>query len=429
MVQKKQLHSTKKLAINTLTVLLFFLFNTTYSSNIVEVDTVGFKQYKGVVIDSKTKKPLIFATLAVNNSNISTVTNTHGEYLLKVPQHLTSNSITITFLGYTSKVIKLNDLEEKKNVIKLNTHIEELSEIEISTKDAQALVEEVFRRKDKNYFNNYTKMTAFYRETIQKRKTYVSLSEAVVDINKQPYDNDRRDILQLFKTRKSTDYNKLDTVAFKLRGGPFSTLHLDVMKYDLFQEDFTELYEFHYTKSTKIDNKPIYVVNFKQRSSIKDPLYYGKLFIDAKTLALTSATFQLNLENIYEARKLFILKKPKKALVTPIQTKYHVNYRQKNGKWYFGYSRIQLSFKVNWDKRWFNTIYNSTMEMAITDWKKLESKPSIKYRDRLKTSIIMSDEASGFSDPDFWGEYNVIEPEKPIESAIKKIKKQLKRKK
>ena len=37
----------------------------------------------------------------------------------------------------------------------------------------------------------------------------------------------------------------------------------------------------------------------------------------------------------------------------------------------------------------------------------------------------MSDEASGFSDPEFWGEYNVIEPEKPIESAIKKIQKQL----
>lgn len=68
------------------------------------------------------------------------------------------------------------------------------------------------------------------------------------------------------------------------------------------------------------------------------------------------------------------------------------------------------------------------MEMAITDWETLPEKPTIKYRDRLKSSVIMSDEASGFSDPNFWGTYNVIEPEKPIENAIKKIQKQLRKK-
>jgi hypothetical protein len=44
---------------------------------------------------------------------------------------------------------------------------------------------------------------------------------------------------------------------------------------------------------------------------------------------------------------------------------------------------------------------------------------------RLRPNVIISDEASGFADPDFWGEFNVIEPEKSIETAIKKIQKQL----
>jgi hypothetical protein len=34
----------------------------------------------------------------------------------------------------------------------------------------------------------------------------------------------------------------------------------------------------------------------------------------------------------------------------------------------------------------------------------------------------MSDKISKSADVDFWGEYNIIEPEKSIESAIKKIK-------
>ena len=34
---------------------------------------------------------------------------------------------------------------------------------------------------------------------------------------------------------------------------------------------------------------------------------------------------------------------------------------------------------------------------------------------------------AGFADPEFWGEYNIIEPEKSIETAIKKINKKLER--
>ena len=124
---------------------------------------------------------------------------------------------------------------------------------------------------------------------------------------------------------------------------------------------------------------------------------------------------------------IFIIKKPRKADVIPVEATYHVDYRQKNGKWFYGYSRIQLGFKIDYDKRLFNSVYNLTMEMAITDWEKNEDKNTIKPRERLKTNVILSDEATGFSDPEFWGEFNVIEPEKPIESAIKKIQKQLKK--
>jgi hypothetical protein len=186
-------------------------------------------------------------------------------------------------------------------------------------------------------------------------------------------------------------------------------------------------YEFVFDKSTKIDNKPIYVVRFKQRKYTTEPLFYGNLFIDAQSLALTSARFKLNLEDKIKASRLFIIKKPRRAKVVPIEATYHVDYRVKNGKWYYGYSRIQLGFKVNWEKRLFNSIYHSTMEMAITDWEKSLTKKPAKPKDRMKSSVILSDEASGFADPEFWGEYNVIEPEKPIENAIKKIQKQLKK--
>ena len=399
------------------------------ATNTIVKDTVSYNEYRGEVIDANTKKELIFATIAVNGTNISTITNTQGKFLLKVPVRLSRSHVTISFLGYTSKVMKLSDMLGEDVRIRLETYIEELDEVKVTFKDPNSLIREMLRKRGDNYFDFETSMTAFYRETIKKRKSYVSLSEAVVDINKQAYTNNRSDLMKLFKARKSTDYNKLDTITLKLRGGPYNTLLLDIMKNPdpFFSDNVFEQYNFVLLNSTKIDNRPIYAVGFKQKANIDEPLYYGTLFIDANTFALTRATFQMNIEDEVKASRIFVVKKPKRAQVTPIHTQYQVDYRIKDGKWYYGYSRIELGFKVNWDKKLFNSIYYSTIEMAITDWEKITEATEIERKERLRRSIILSDEASGFSDPEFWGEFNVIEPEKSIESAIKKIQRKLKR--
>ena len=430
LAMKKQAVIFLKTALIIPILTLFFIVGfhqKTFSSNNILNDTIGYNSYKGIVIDGKTKEPLEFASISVNETNISTVANSKGEFLLKIPKKDRKNSVTVSFLGYTSKVINLSDFNKDKTIISLETYIEELSEVKITVKDAPTLIKEVLKRRGQNYFSENTIMKGFYRETIKKRNTYVSLSEAIVVINKQPYTVERKDILQLYKSRKSTDYNKLDTIALKLKGGPFNTIHLDVMKNPdlLLTDDIFNNYNFTFDTSTKIDNRVIYVVNFREKPSVTDPLFFGKLFIDAQTLALTSAQFELNLSDPQKASTFFILKKPQTASVMPIEATYYVDYKEKDGKWYFSYSRIQLGFKIDWNKKIFNSIYHTTMEMAITDWEYDTLDNTVKYRDRLKQSVIMSDEASGFSDPEFWGEYNVIEPEKPIESAIRKIQKQL----
>ncbi len=429
----KTLHH--KLSLNKgLNFVLFLTFLVGYSSdllatNYIAKDTVSYDEYRGEVIDAKTKKELVFATISVNNTNISTITNTQGKFLLKVPHRLNTSQVTISFLGYTSKVMNLSDMLGEEVIIKLETYIEELDEVKVSFKDPNSLIREMLRKRGDNYFDFETSMTAFYRETIKKRRTYVSLSEAVVDINKQAYTNSRNDLMKLYKARKSTDYSKLDTIALKLKGGPFNTLFLDIIKNPstFFTDEIFEQYNFTLKNSTKIDNRPIYVVGFKQKAHIDEPLYYGTLYIDANTYALTKALFQMNLDDKEKASRIFVIKKPNKAKVTPIHTQYQVDYRVKDGKWYYGYSRIELGFKVNWDRKLFNSIYYSTIEMAITDWGKISDETEIERKERLRRSIILSDEASGFSDPEFWGEYNVIEPEKSIESAIKKIQKKLKK--
>src|SRR5690606_20503992 len=48
-----------------------------------------FKSYRGEVVDASSNRALVFATLNVEGTNISTITNTEGNFLLKVPDEIT----------------------------------------------------------------------------------------------------------------------------------------------------------------------------------------------------------------------------------------------------------------------------------------------------------------------------------------------------
>ncbi|MFH6601902.1 carboxypeptidase-like regulatory domain-containing protein [Maribacter algicola] len=427
---KTTIITRKKRLMITLISVLFI--GALYNANAFFQETANqdYEQYKGEVLDSETNKPLVFASLALEGSNISTITNTEGEFSLKVPENIAQGNVSITFLGYKNRSIPLAQFKKEDNKIMMEVSVVQLSEINLSIpKDARNLVQETLEKKGENYFEDPTVMTAFYRETIKKRRKNVSLSEAVVNIYKAPYTSVRRDAVQMYKARKSTDYSKLDTVALKLQGGPFNALFVDLMKYPeyIFTDRSIDDYIFSFDRSIQVNDQLIYVINFNQRDDIADPLYKGQLFIDADNKILTSAIYSLNITDKEEASKLFVRKKPKNARVWPTEVAYRVDYREKNGRWHYSYSNVLLEFKVNWDKRLFNSVYSMTCEMAVTDWEKNLTSNFPKSKERIKSSIILSDEALGFADPDFWGEYNIIEPEKSIESAIKKIQRQLRR--
>jgi hypothetical protein len=206
-------------------------------------------------------------------------------------------------------------------------------------------------------------------------------------------------------------------------------LYTDIIKYPeyIFTSEDIPLYNFSFDTSTQINDNLIYVINFKQKPGIVEPMYYGKLYIDSKTLALTNAVYSLNVENKELSSKMYVKKKPRRVDVYPTEATYRVNYRSHNGKWQYAYSNILLTFKVNWKGKLFNSVYTLSSEMAITDWEINNTAMTRIKEQNIKPTTILTDETSGFSDPEFWGEYNIIEPEKSIESAIEKIRKQLKR--
>lgn len=387
-----------------------------------------FKEYKGLVVDSKNKKPLEYASISVSNSNIATISNIDGVFLLKVPNALLGENVVITYLGYDGKTMPVSSLSSGENVVELSESFEKLPDVNLVEADPNTVVRKVLEQRKLNTYRDPIVAKAFYRESIKKRRTYASLSEAVVDIYKQTRST-QSDYVVLDKSRKSTDYNKIDTLVIKLQGGPYNNLNMDMMRNQelFFSSDMFDIYTFSFDKMITMNQRNVYVVDFVQKPTMVEPFYKGKLFVDTESFALLRSEFSLNLENLARAKKFFVKKKPANADVIPLDTKYIIDYKQTGGKWHFNYSRIELGFKIKWDKKLFNSIYNVTIEMAVTDWKINDQDLNVKNRDRMRRSVILTDKTSGFSDPEFWGELNVIEPDKSIDNAIKKIQRNYKK--
>ncbi|MBN2166151.1 MAG: carboxypeptidase-like regulatory domain-containing protein [Marinilabiliaceae bacterium] len=423
--------NTKFKSFKSFILAVIFFFSLAFITQAKELqknntDSASTLTIQGEVVDYQSGEPLTFATLNILGTNIATVCNSEGAFLIKIPNNLTDKSVSVSFIGYNTKEIKVSELKPDKNKIKLDGITVSLAEVNVFPKDPDYLIRAVLEKRNQNYMDIPLIMTSFYRETIKMGRTYVSLSEAVVDVFKQSYSVIKPDFIKLHKARKSADYSKLDTLTFKLMGGPYSALMLDMMKdpYMVLSDDIFKNLDFSLHTITRINDRLIYVIDFKQIVSDNIPLYSGKLYIDSESMAITSASYSLNVKNRTEASNMFIKKKPIGASVYPTEATYLVHYTQKNNKWVYSYSRGQINFKVNWKKKLFNTNYLATIEMATTNWKETNEK-TIKPAERLKPNVILQDKATGFADNNFWGEYNVIEPEKSIETAIKKIKRTL----
>ena len=83
---------------------------------------------KGVLLDSGTKEPLIGATIAIPQTSMGTASNADGSFSLKLDAG--PHQLTINFVGYQTKTITVNAVEEK--VTNLGEILIDVNEVGIS---------------------------------------------------------------------------------------------------------------------------------------------------------------------------------------------------------------------------------------------------------------------------------------------------------
>ncbi|HAD02014.1 MAG: carboxypeptidase-like regulatory domain-containing protein [Parabacteroides sp.] len=380
----------------------------------------------GTVKDKQTKKKLEYVNISVPGTNVGTITNSDGEFTIKVQDSLQAKVVEISHIGYYNYRIALtgNDMVDENVMLTQNANV--LEEVVVRAHDPRMLVEEAMNRIGKNYSEKPTLLTGFYRETAQKGKRYINISEAIIDVYKTPYDEDAsRDRVQIFKGRALLSQKASDTLIVKLLGGPNLSLYVDIVKNPDILLDKTTLgyFSFRMEESVVMDNRPQYVISFQPQAILPYALHYGKLYIDKESLAFTRAEFNLNMEDRDKATSAILKKKPAGLRFRPVEVSFLVTYKQVNGKSYLNYIRNEVRFKCDWKRRLFSTNYAMVSEMVVTDSKD-QAVNAIPYKMSFKSSQSLSDKVSDFRDENFWGSYNIIEPTESLEKAANKLRKQ-----
>ncbi|MFW9613510.1 MAG: carboxypeptidase-like regulatory domain-containing protein [Macellibacteroides fermentans] len=380
----------------------------------------------GTVKDKQTKKKLEYVNISVPGTNVGTITNSDGEFTIKVQDSLQAKVVEVSHIGYYNYRISLtgNDMVDENVMLTQNANV--LEEVVVRAHDPRMLVEEAMNRIGKNYSEKPTLLTGFYRETAQKGKRYINISEAIIDVYKTPYDEDAsRDRVQIFKGRALLSQKASDTLIVKLLGGPNLSLYVDIVKNPDILLDKTTLgyFSFRMEESVVMDNRPQYVISFQPQAILPYALHYGKLYIDKESLAFTRAEFNLNMEDRDKATSAILKKKPAGLRFRPVEVSFLVTYKQVNGKSYLNYIRNEVRFKCDWKRRLFSTNYAMVSEMVVTDSKD-QAVNAIPYKMSFKSSQSLSDKVSDFRDENFWGSYNIIEPTESLEKAANKLRKQ-----
>ena len=380
---------------------------------------------RGRVLAGDTRDPLSNASVTVGNLNVSSVTNQDGYFTLRVPASARNSRLIIRYLGYENMEIPVITLLDKpNNHIALMPSFIELGPLEVVSGDGSELMREALSRIPQNYSTDPNMMVAFYRESIKKNANYISLVETVLDVYKSSYRSYENDQAKIYIGRKATDITPRDTVLMKFQGGISTALMLDVAKNPeiVFGERGDE-YIFTIQRMININNKPHYEINFMPQNGIKDILFRGKVYLDVESLAIVRMEFNMNVEDRKDASFIFIRRKPSKMKVDVEEARYVADFIENNGKWFFNYSSTEVRFKVRWTNRFFGlfaTNYTIGSEMAITD-RYQESVKKFPRDERIRSTDVIAEKVEHFRDPDFWGEYNVIEPDIEITNAIKRL--------
>ena len=374
----------------------------------------------GTVVDAETGRPLQYVGVTFTGMRYATVTNSDGAFTLKSATE--PETVDFTLLGY--KTVRLI-FPKDGTPLKVRMPKGDLTlEGALVIADPYSVLERAISKIKDNYPKTPELFDCFYRETVQKKHRYVYVSEAVSRMYKTSYYRGgiAGDRIAVDKSRILESPGRRDTLAVKVVGGPTQAVVLDIVKNnDLLTSDELSNYELQMGLPATIGDRLQFAIKLIPRNSTPYPLYEGVIYIDRETFAFTRFELDYDMRDKDKVTQSILISKPAGLRFTPTQVSIRYDYSlSEEGVSRVSYVRSVMRFKCDWKKKLFRSDYTAVSELVTTD-RHSEAVEPIPRKEAFGGREVLSDKAAQNYDPEFWKDYNIIEPSESLDKAIVRI--------
>ena len=380
----------------------------------------------GSVVDAQDGHALQYVNVTIPGLNFATVTNTDGAFIIKSSTQ--PSSVEFNLLGYKSVRIPA-PADGSPIIVKMQRNVLTLNEAKVIAGDPYVVLDEAIRRIKVNYSDKVETFDCFYRETIQKRNRFIYISEAVSRMVKNPYTrfSAEWDRVAVDKSRVLASTNKKDTLSVVVVGGPTQAVDLDIVKNDmLLTRQEIANYNLGMDVPTMIGDRMQYAIRLTPAVVTGYPLYEGVIYIDRETFAFTRFDLSLDMRDKDKVTNAILIRKPAGLRFTPTEVNLRYDYTLSEGVSRVSYVRTTMKFKCDWKKRLLRSDFTAVSELVTTDRRSGDVAPITK-KEAFGRHDALFEKATYNFDPEFWKDYNIIEPTESLDRAIGRIKKQTER--
>jgi len=285
------------------------------------------RQILGQAVETKSKSPIVFATVSIKNSNLGVIADQDGYFRLPYRYKQRRDTIVITAIGYKKTEVALWNLKDDKvNVINIDIQTEALDVVDLTfnkkKRKRRLTARQIVKRAIDNIPNNLPSQphsyVGYYRDYKLLDNEYINLNEGIIEVfdagiqTKKFFDplnqsalysynlNEtfkRDNFLEIPYDNRNIKYVKGAKIT-SLGGNELSILdiHNPIRNYNIFsfsfintlKKDFIRNHRFKLIRKTSINTTPIYEIEFKQLDAVVGPQYKitGKIYIQINNFAI-----------------------------------------------------------------------------------------------------------------------------------------------
>lgn len=337
-------------------------------------------EFKGKIVDQRTKEPLPNASLQINGTLRGTVANLDGEFTLKVPSD--THSVTISFLGYEDEIITPKKGRKKSRVVALKPWKFELKEVVVTPKSPEEYIRAAVEAFEQNFSSSPFMARAYFLEnasiTSDSGSSYKE-NKAVITSHYENYidttieaqhriDLLHRDSSGVLTTilsgnarlRRAMEDNESDgedmmikskngAVDIDLPVGEGPQIALDVARSVIFspffQPKYFKKFKYSFGEPSFYKNRELISIDFKSKRKVDYSKYLGTVYLDLESLAIVSVQYRQDIKLPFYVNLLI---RPLVGFsIKNIQFNINVNHQEANQLWYPKevVGQVQFQFK------------------------------------------------------------------------------------